>query len=77
LDSWANAGSDQNGGGEKCGESGCGLVLDVCICHFEFPFLNLGFAFCVSEDANSIAQAVPIPLYHINSKGYEIFTMLQ
>tara|TARA_R110002124_G_scaffold190628_1_gene357951 strand:- start:1355 stop:1585 length:231 start_codon:yes stop_codon:yes gene_type:complete len=61
VDGRANAGADENGGGEKSGESGGDLVLDVAVGHFEVPSwfdFVLHKLFC--EDASSIARAVPV-----------------
>jgi hypothetical protein len=58
---WGNRSADENCGGEKSGKSGGDLVLDVCVGHVEFPFWFkwlLHKLFC--EDANSIAQGVPV-----------------
>jgi hypothetical protein len=61
VDSWANACADKDGGGEKSSKSGGDLVLDVAVGHVEVPFwfnMVLHKLFC--EDANNIAQAVPV-----------------
>tara|TARA_R110002049_G_scaffold207960_1_gene378372 strand:- start:781 stop:924 length:144 start_codon:yes stop_codon:yes gene_type:complete len=37
LNGWANTCDNQNGSGEKSGESGGDMVLNICIDHFEIP----------------------------------------
>jgi hypothetical protein len=61
VDGGANAGADKDCSCEKSGESGGDLVLDVAVGHDLFPFwfnMVLHKLFC--EDANNIAQAVPV-----------------
>ena len=61
-DSRANAGADEDDSGEKSGESGCELVLDIAVGHNMVPFrFDLMLHKLICEDANNIAQGVPVP----------------